>query len=86
MEPTILQTRLEAPLADVAASACDFLRASAAALRERRAPPPLAAFEAALDRYGTTIAALRREGLTRGLRGDEAERFFALGFALEQMR
>jgi hypothetical protein len=29
---------------------------------------------------------LRSEGLTRGLPGDVAERFFALGFSLEQMR
>ena len=29
---------------------------------------------------------MRSEGLTRGLPGDAAERFFALGFALEQMR
>jgi hypothetical protein len=29
---------------------------------------------------------LRSEGLTRGLPGDVTERFFALGFSLEQMR
>jgi hypothetical protein len=29
---------------------------------------------------------LRSEGLTRGLPGDVIERFFALGFSLEQMR
>jgi hypothetical protein len=28
---------------------------------------------------------LRRDGVTRGLTDDAAERFFALGFALEQM-
>jgi hypothetical protein len=32
------------------------------------------------------MAALRREGLTRSLRADAAEHFFALGFVLEQMR
>ena len=36
--------------------------------------------------YATEVAALRSEGLTRGLPGDAAERFFALGFSLEQMR
>ena len=41
--------------------------------------------ESALDAYAAEIAALRREGLTRSLPGDSAERFFALGFALEQM-
>ncbi len=29
---------------------------------------------------------VRRDGLIRGLPGDVAERFFALGFSLEQMR
>ena len=32
------------------------------------------------------VAAVRRDGLIRGLPGDVAERFFALGFSLEQMR
>jgi hypothetical protein len=40
----------------------------------------------ALQGYAAEVAALRSEGLTRGLPGDVAERFFALGFALEQMR
>jgi hypothetical protein len=41
--------------------------------------------ESALDAYAAEVAALRRDGLTRSLPGDAAERFFALGFALEQM-
>lgn len=36
------------------------------------------------DGYEAEIAALRREGLTRDLHGDAVERFFALGFALDQ--
>ena len=40
----------------------------------------------ALQLYAGEVAALRGEGLTRGLPGDVAERFFALGFVLEQMR
>ena len=36
--------------------------------------------------YAAEVAALRSEGLTRGMPGDAAERFFALGFSLEQMR
>ena len=36
--------------------------------------------------YAATVAALRGEGLTRGLPADVVERFFALGFSLEQMR
>jgi hypothetical protein len=42
--------------------------------------------QTALQGYAAEIAAVRSEGLTRGLPGDAAERFFALGFSLEQMR
>ena len=36
--------------------------------------------------YAAEVASVRSEGLTHGLPGDAAERFFALGFSLEQMR
>ena len=39
-----------------------------------------------LEAYAGEVAALRRDGVTRSLSVDEVERFFALGFALEQMR
>ena len=39
-----------------------------------------------MQAYAAEVAAMRSEGLTRGLPGDVAERFFALGFSLEQMR
>jgi hypothetical protein len=42
--------------------------------------------QTALEAYAAEVAAMRREGLTRGLPGDMTERFFALGFSLEQMR
>ena len=51
-----------------------------------RPPPPLTDMESALDAYAAEVAAVRREGLTRNLPSDAVERFFALGFALEQMR
>ena len=41
--------------------------------------------EDVLTAYNAEIAALRSEGLTRGLSNAEAEQLFALGFALEQM-
>ncbi|MFZ3228142.1 MAG: FUSC family protein, partial [Xanthobacteraceae bacterium] len=50
-----------------------------------QAPPPLDAVESALEAYAAEVAALRRDGVTRSLTDDAAERFFALGFALEQM-
>lgn len=41
--------------------------------------------EQALAAYVTEVAAVRRDGLIRALPGDQAERFFALGFAMEQL-
>jgi hypothetical protein len=42
--------------------------------------------QTALQAYAAEVAAVRAEGLIRGQPGDVAERFFALGFSLEQMR
>jgi hypothetical protein len=58
----------------------------AAALRSGAAPAGIAPVDNALQSYAATVAALRGEGLTRGLPADVIERFFALGFSLEQMR
>jgi uncharacterized membrane protein YccC len=83
--PETLMSRLQAPLAQVGKAFTEYFRASGDALPAGRSPPSLDAVEAALDAYAAEIAALRGEGLTRSLPGDAAERFFALGFALEQM-
>jgi uncharacterized membrane protein YccC len=83
--PEAVRSRIASPLAQVGAAFADDLRASAAALRAGRGPPSLDAVAAALDGYAAAFAALRREGLTRSLSGEAAERLFALGFALEQM-
>ncbi len=83
--PEAFRSRLESPLAHTGGAFADYLRASGAALLAGRRPPSLNAVESVLDTYAAEIAALRREGLTRSLPGDAAERFFALGFALEQM-
>jgi hypothetical protein len=80
-----LLVRLELPLARAFKTAADYLRGSSAALLGRRNPPPLDALETDFDGFEAEIAALRREGLTRDLPGDVVERFFALGFALDQM-
>jgi uncharacterized membrane protein YccC len=84
--PEIVRARIESPLEQAGAALVEYLRASSAALQAGRPPPSLKDVEIALDAYAAEIAALRRDGLTLGLPGDEAERFFALGFALEQMR
>jgi uncharacterized membrane protein YccC len=83
--PEVLQERVGAPLAALRTAAMDYLRGSSRALLARQGPPPLDPFEAALRGYTAEVAALRRDGLTRNLPGDVTERFFALGFGLEQL-
>jgi uncharacterized membrane protein YccC len=84
--PESLQARLGPLLARVAETAADQLRRRGEALGARREPSPFDAAEAAFDDYTEAIAAVRLEGLTRGLPVDAVERIFTLGFALDQMR
>jgi uncharacterized membrane protein YccC len=84
--PEAFRSRLAPRLADIGETAGDYLRACAGALLARRGPPSPAAVEAALDSYDAEFAAMRSEGLTRNLSEETAERVFALGFALEQLR
>jgi uncharacterized membrane protein YccC len=84
--PYNLQTRLAAPLAKVSDAIVTYLRSIAEALRTGTGAPAIWPVHVALQGYAAEVAALRGEGLTRGLPGDVAERFFALGFSLEQMR
>jgi uncharacterized membrane protein YccC len=83
--PAEFQGRLGPSLQGFRAVATAYLRASAAALAGRGEPAPLAPVQSALDAYGAEVAAVRADGLTRTLPGELAERFFAIGFALEQM-
>jgi uncharacterized membrane protein YccC len=83
--PEPFQARLRLPLGQIEAAVATYLRASGVALMKRRGPPSLSGVESALATYAAEVAALRDEGLTRSLSGDAVERFFALGFALEQM-
>lgn len=84
--PANVQGRLDAPLSGVREAITDHLRASAAALRNGTGPPVIDPVQFALQGYAEEVASVRRDGLIRGLPGDAAERFFALGFSLEQMR
>ena len=84
--PANVQGRLDAPLSGVREAITDHLRASAAALRNGTSPPVIDPVQFALQGYAEEVASVRRDGLIRGLPGDAAERFFALGFSLEQMR
>ncbi|MGE9009249.1 hypothetical protein ACO2JO_11745 [Leptospira interrogans] len=84
--PANVQARLDTPLSGVREAIEAHLRASAAALRNGASPPVIDPVQFALQGYAEEVASVRRDGLTRGLPGDAAERFFALGFSLEQMR
>ncbi len=81
-----IELRLTPPLRDIPPVVSDFLHASGTALRARRAPPSPGDIERVFGAYATAFDAIRRDGLIRGMPSEAAERFFALGFALEQMR
>lgn len=83
--PVDVQLRLAAPLTEVSTVIARFLRAAASALREGAGAPPIHPVHVALQHYAEAVAAVRQDGLIRGQPGDTAERFFALGFSLEQM-
>ena len=84
--PVELQTPLAAPLAAVSYAISGYLRTTAAALRTGRGTPAIWPLQSALEAYASAVASVRSEGLTRGIAGDVVERFYALGFSLEQMR
>ena len=84
--PANVQARLARPLSDVSKAIVDYMRAAAGSLRSGIGVVDIQPVDAALQAYATEVAALRSEGLTRGVPVDVAERFFALGFSLEQMR
>ncbi|ETR76370.1 membrane protein [Afipia sp. P52-10] len=84
--PDAIQARLAAPLAAVSSAIGGYLRQAAMALRDGAKAPDITIVETALGHYAEQIAHVRAEGLTRGLASEAAERVFALGFSLEQMR
>jgi uncharacterized membrane protein YccC len=84
--PEGIAQRLTPALQKISGSASAFLHASSAALRESKKPPPIEAVQSDFRTYIEEFGAVRREGLTRQMSSETAERFFALGFALEQLR
>src|SRR5580698_1353284 len=84
--PEEVASRLTTPLENIETAGRDFLRACGVALRDQKPPPPLDAVELAFRDYIEELGAVRYEGLTRDMKSEAAERFFALGFALEQLR
>ena len=84
--PAELQTRLTGPLTEVSTAITLFLRSAATALHAGAGAPPIRPVHLALRHYADEVAAVRHDGLIRGQPGETAERFYALGFSLEQMR
>jgi hypothetical protein len=83
--PYVFAQRLRPRLTELATEASKFLRDCATALTRRRNPGPLDTMDKALQAYVSEVVAMRREGLTRALSIEEAERVFTLAFALEQL-
>jgi hypothetical protein len=84
--PEALQSRLRPRLQAVTTAAAEYLGGCAQQLRWRRPAPGLVAVAAVFDAYNAEVVSIREQGMTRSLSADAAERFFALGFAFEQMR
>jgi hypothetical protein len=84
--PEKVSAQLKQPLKNIESEGCNFLRASGAALRDKTPPPSLGAVDATFRDYIERFGAVRRGGLTRDMNNEDAERLFALGFALEQLR
>jgi hypothetical protein len=84
--PPNVQARLALPLSDVSKAIVDYILAAANSLRNGGGTVDIHPVDVALQAYAVEVTALRSEGLIRGLPVDVTERFFALGFSLEQMR
>lgn len=84
--PGSVRPGLEPVVLRAGEAVAEFLAATGAAFRERTAGPTLGAVAASLDAYHAAIGTLRKDGLTRSLTDEGAERFFALLFAFEQLR
>ena len=86
--PANVQARLASPLSDVSKAIVDYILSAANSLRSGSASGTvdIHPVDVALQAYAVEVTALRSEGLIRGLPVDVTERFFALGFSLEQMR
>ena len=73
-------------LAQIGASARDYLRASATALTGRHDGPSTEPVDRAVAAYMCQISSSRTESLMQGLPVEERERIFASGFALQQLQ
>ena len=83
--PETVAARLAKPAASVAASLSAALDALGAALASRSLPPSLVPLEQALTYFGSELATLRRDGVTRDLPAEAVERVFGLLFGLDEI-
>jgi hypothetical protein len=84
--PDPLAATLAPRLAQVGATARDYLLASATALTARHDGPSTESVDGAVAAYMCQISSCRTESLMQGLQVDERERIFASGFALQQLQ
>ena len=84
--PDPLAATLVPRLAQIGASARDYLLASATALTARHDGPSTESVDRAVAAYMCQISSSRTESLMQGLPADERERIFASGFALQQLQ
>ena len=73
--PANVQARLARPLSEVSKAIVGYMRAAAASLRNGSGAVDIQPVDAALQAYAAEVAALRSEGLIRGVPVDAAERF-----------
>ena len=78
--------RLQPLLAEIGATARDYLRASADALTARREGPTSAGWKTRSPPISAEVASMRRDGQLTALPVAERERIFAVGFALQQFQ
>ena len=84
--PDPLAATLAPRLAQIGATAREYLLASATALTTRHAEPSTEPVDRAVAAYMRAISSTRTERLIQGLPVDERERVFASGFALQQLQ
>lgn len=77
---------LAAPLSALATNLAGYFSESGLALTEGRGAPPALAMEAAFDAVQSSVANLRDQGIAATVPAAATSQFFALAFALEQLR
>ena len=83
--PAVILLRFGPLLTQAREATSAFLHDCGVALARREAPPSRDAIRAARQAYAAEVVAARHDHMTSDLASDVAERFFALGFALDQM-